>query len=85
MQLAAACGMQIAKRGTGHHRNWTSVGFYVAAFACAPHGPNYGKVALVRMFLMISVGCMQILVGKRHRRAENMGCDFGLPDLKPVT
>ena len=35
---------------------------YVAAFACAPHGPSYGKVALVRMFLIISVGCMQSLV-----------------------
>ena len=55
------------------------------------HGPNYGKVALVRMFLMMSVGCMQILVGQRHRHAEKMGCDFGprtlnpSPILKPVT
>ena len=57
----------------------------MAAFACAPHGPNYGKVALVRMFLMMSVGCMQSLVRQRHRRAEKMGCDFGLWDLKPVT
>ena len=65
--------------------NWTSVGFDVAAFACAPHGPNYGKVALVRMFLMMLVGCMQILMRQWHRRAEEMGCDFGLRDLKPVS
>ena len=43
------------------------------------------------MFLMMSVGCMQILVGQRHRHAEKMGCDFGprtlnpSPILKPVT
>ena len=69
-------------RGTGHHRNWTSVGFYVAAFACAPHGPNYGKVALVRMFPMMYVGCMQSLVRQRHRRAEELGCEVR-PKTRP--
>jgi len=42
-------------------------GFRVRA---APHGPNYGKVALVRMYRMMSVGCMQSLVRQLHRRAE---------------
>ena len=58
---------------------------YVAAFACAPHGPSYGKVALVRLFRMMSVGCMHSLVRQRHCRAEVMACDFGLRHLKPVT
>ena len=84
-QEVLSYSLSILIRGTGHHRNWTSVGFYAAAFACAPHGPNYGKVALVRMFPMMSVGCMQSLVRQRHRRAEVMACDFGLRDLKPVT
>ena len=69
--------------GVGH-LPWISTP-HDAAFVCAPHGPNYGKVELVRMFLMMFVDCMQSLVRQRHCRKEKMGCDFGGPHLKPVT